>query len=62
MIYQATYMFDVAVDKRTDTGLSSLDEVVEMFGEPLARGKRYVIYGTDENKTIFSDVPLWGMD
>lgn len=55
-------MFDVAVDKRTDTGLSSLDEVVEMFGEPLARGKRYVIYGTDENKTIFSDVPLWGMD
>ena len=39
-----------------DSGFESLDQVVELLGEPLARGKRYVAY-TDQYYSDYSITP-----
>lgn len=38
----------------SDSGFASIDEVIEMMGEPISRAPRYAIYGDDENRVIFS--------
>lgn len=46
----------LVIGDSTDSGFESLDQVVELVGEPVARGKRYVAYD-DQYYSDYSIAP-----
>lgn len=58
-IYATTYKWTPQfyyTSKSVEIQLSSLNEVIEKIGSNfITRGKRFIVYGDDINRTVFSD-------
>ena len=43
----------------TDSGFNSLEQVVEMMGEPIKQTEAFLIYGDDSARVLFSRVAFY---
>ena len=61
MIYFTPYVLNddgvwEVTAESSESGFESFDDIIQLLGKPVHQSQRYIIYGDDHNRSLYSEM------